>query len=44
MASEKTCEIFGLNVSITQNAPQKFGMQSLLGMKRTVTLLPAEFL
>jgi hypothetical protein len=32
--SEKFCEIFELDVSITQNAPQKLWVQGLLGMKR----------
>jgi len=31
--SEKSCEILRPDVSITKNAPQKLGVQSLLGMK-----------
>src|SRR5580704_1748734 len=44
LSSEKCCEIFGFDASITQNAAEKLGMQSLPGMKRDSNSSPGRVL
>jgi hypothetical protein len=42
--SEKLYQTFSLDVRVAENAPQKLGVEDLLGVKRYVTRLPEAFL